>query len=200
MGREDEEETEVRGAGVHPVQALRPLAGLPAQVPAVPHLFQESGSGRRASGRHQGQLVTGRSEVAGGKEMSMTDPIADLLTRIRNAQQARHKTVDVPSSKMKVAIVAILADEGFVDNFKVLEEGVQGTIRVSLRYGIGGERAIQGVERVSRPGRRVYCGKDEIPKVLDGLGLTILSTPKGVLTGNACRRLGVGGEVLCNVW
>jgi small subunit ribosomal protein S8 len=132
--------------------------------------------------------------------MSMTDPIADLLTRIRNAQHARHKTVDVPSSKMKVAIVAILADEGFVDNFKVLEEGVQGTIRVSLKYGSGGERAIQGVERVSRPGRRVYCGKDEIPKVLDGLGLTILSTPKGVLTGNACRRLGVGGEVLCNVW
>ena len=132
--------------------------------------------------------------------MSMTDPIADLLTRIRNAQQARHKTVDVPSSKMKVAIVAILADEGFVDSFKVLEEGVQGTIRVSLKYGSGGERAIQGVERVSRPGRRVYCGKDEIPKVLDGLGLTILSTPKGVLTGNACRRLGVGGEVLCNVW
>ena len=132
--------------------------------------------------------------------MSMTDPIADLLTRIRNAQQARHKTVDVPSSKMKVAIVAILADEGFVDSFKVLDEGVQGTIRVSLKYGSGGERAIQGVERVSRPGRRVYCGKDEIPKVLDGLGLTILSTPKGVLTGNACRRLGVGGEVLCNVW
>ena len=132
--------------------------------------------------------------------MSMTDPIADLLTRIRNAQQARHKTVDVPSSKMKVAIVAILADEGFVDSFKVLEEGVQGTIRVSLKYGSGGERAIQGVERVSRPGRRVYCGKDEIPKVLDGLGLTILSTPKGVLTGQACRRLGVGGEVLCNVW
>jgi len=132
--------------------------------------------------------------------MSMTDPIADLLTRIRNAQQARHKTVDVPSSKMKVAIVAILAQEGFVDSFKVLEEGVQGTIRVGLKYGSGGERAIQGVERGSRPGRRVYCGKDEIPKVLDGLGLTILSTPKGVLTGQACRRLGVGGEILCNVW
>jgi small subunit ribosomal protein S8 len=132
--------------------------------------------------------------------MSMTDPIADLLTRIRNAQQARHKTVDVPASKMKAAIVSILKEEGFVDNFKVVEEGPQGTIRVQLKYGVGGERAIQGVERVSRPGRRVYCGKDEIPKVLDGLGLTILSTPKGVMTGNACRRLGVGGEVLCNVW
>ena len=132
--------------------------------------------------------------------MSMTDPIADLLTRIRNAQQAKHKQVDVPASKMKVAIVTILKDEGFVDGYKVLEEGAQGTIRIQLKYGTAGERAIQGVERVSRPGRRVYCGKDEIPKVLDGLGLTILSTPKGVLTGQACRRLGVGGELLCNVW
>jgi len=132
--------------------------------------------------------------------MSMTDPIADLLTRLRNAQSARHKTVDIPVSRMKVAIVEILKDEGFVDGFKVVEGEVQGTIRVALKYGTGGERAIQGLERVSRPGRRVYCGKDEIPKVLDGLGLTILSTPKGVMTGQSCRRHGVGGEVLCNVW
>jgi len=132
--------------------------------------------------------------------MSMTDPISDLLTRIRNAQAARHKTLDVPSSKMKVAIVAILKDEGYVDNFSVNEEGPQGTVRIQLKYGATGERTIHGLERVSRPGRRVYCGKDEIPRVLDGLGLTILSTPKGVLTGQACRRLGVGGEVLCNVW
>ena len=132
--------------------------------------------------------------------MSMTDPISDLLTRIRNAQSARHKTLDVPSSKMKVAIVAILKDEGYVDNFSVNEEGPQGTVRIQLKYGVAGERTIHGLERVSRPGRRVYCGKDEIPRVLDGLGLTILSTPKGVLTGQACRRLGVGGEVLCNVW
>ena len=132
--------------------------------------------------------------------MSMTDPIADLLTRIRNAQVARHKTVDVPASKIKVAIVTILKDEGFVDNFKLVEAAVQGTIRIQLKYGNTGERAIQGLERVSRPGRRVYCGKDEIPKVLDGLGLTILSTPRGVMTGQSCRRLGVGGEILCNVW
>lgn len=132
--------------------------------------------------------------------MSMTDPIADLLTRIRNAQSAKHKTLDVPASKMKVAIVAILKDEGYVDNFSVVEEGPQGRVRIHLKYGHGGERGIHGLERVSRPGRRVYCGKDEIPKVLDGLGLTILSTPKGVLTGQACRRLGVGGEVLCNIW
>jgi small subunit ribosomal protein S8 len=130
----------------------------------------------------------------------MTDPIADLLTRIRNAQVAKHKTIDVPASKMKVAIVAILVEEGFVDAFKVVEDSPQGTIRIQLKYGTGGERAIQGLERVSRPGRRVYCGKNEIPKVLDGLGLTILSTPRGVMTGQSCRRLGVGGEVLCNIW
>ena len=130
----------------------------------------------------------------------MTDPIADLLTRIRNAQVAKHKTVNVPASRMKVAIVTILADEGFVDSYKLVESAVQGTISIQLRYGHGGERAIQGLERVSRPGRRVHCGKDEIPKVLDGLGLTILSTPRGVMTGTSCRRLGVGGEVLCNVW
>jgi len=132
--------------------------------------------------------------------MSMTDPIADLLTRIRNAQVAKHKTVNVPASRMKVAIVTILKDEGFVDNFNVVEAAAQGTIRIQLKYGMGGERAIQGLERVSRPGRRVYCGKDEIPKVLDGLGVTILSTPQGVMTGQSCRRLGVGGEVLCNIW
>lgn len=132
--------------------------------------------------------------------MSMTDPIADLLTRIRNGQMARHKSVDVPLSRMKVAITKILKDEGYIDNFKVVEDERQGILRVNLKYGSAGEKAITGLERVSRPGRRVYCGKDGIPRVLGGMGITILSTPKGVLTGSACRRLGVGGEILCNVW
>jgi small subunit ribosomal protein S8 len=132
--------------------------------------------------------------------MSMTDPIADLLTRIRNGQMARHKTVDVPSSRMKVAITKILKDEGYIDNFKVVEDERQGILRVSLKYGSAGEKVITGLERVSRPGRRVYCGKDEIPKVLGGMGITILSTPKGVITGSTCRQLNVGGEILCNVW
>ena len=132
--------------------------------------------------------------------MSMTDSIADLLTRIRNAQSARHATVDVPSSRMKVAIASILKDEGFVENFTQVEDPRQSILRIHLKYGPTGERAITGLERVSKPGRRIYRGKDEIPKVLGGLGVTILSTPKGVLTGSACRKLGVGGEVLCNVW
>ena len=132
--------------------------------------------------------------------MSMTDPIADLLTRIRNGLMAQHPTVDIPASKIKAAIVKILVAEGYVTGYDVLEEGPQGTIRVQLKYQREGEKAIAGLKRVSRPGLRVYCGKDEIPKVLGGLGITIVSTPKGVLTGTTCRKEGVGGEVLCNVW
>ena len=132
--------------------------------------------------------------------MSMTDPIADLLTRIRNGLLAQHPSVHIPASKMKTSIVKILSDEGYVSGYEVLDEGPQGTIRVDLKYHRDGEKAIAGLRRVSRPGRRVYCGKDEIPKVLGGLGITIVSTPRGVLTGAGCRKAGVGGEILCNVW
>jgi len=132
--------------------------------------------------------------------MSMTDPIADLLTRLRNGLMARHKTVDVPASKMKAEIARILAEEGYLTGYELVEDGRQGLLRLQLKYGNSGEKAITGVERVSRPGRRVYCGKGEIPRVLGGLGITILSTPKGVLTGTASQKAGVGGEVLCNVW
>ena len=132
--------------------------------------------------------------------MSMTDPIADLLTRIRNGMMARHRVVDVPASRLKVEIARILQQEGYVEGFEVAEETRQGVLRIRLKYGSAGERAITGLERVSRPGRLVYCGKGEIPKVLGGLGITILSTPKGILTGAASQQLGVGGEVLCNVW
>lgn len=132
--------------------------------------------------------------------MSMTDPIADLMTRIRNAQQARHASVAVPASRMKASILGILRDEGFIEDFHEEREGPHALLQVRLKYGKTGERAITGIERVSRPGRRVYCGKHEIPRVLGGLGITIVSTPRGVLTGSACRKLGVGGEVLCNVW
>ena len=132
--------------------------------------------------------------------MSMTDPIADLLTRIRNAHGARHRSVDVPVSKMKVEIVKILREEGYIKDFDVAEDAVQGTLSIVLKYGHGGESAITGLQRVSSPGRRVYCGKDEIPKVLEGLGISIISTSRGIKTGTACHELGVGGEVLCNIW
>jgi small subunit ribosomal protein S8 len=130
----------------------------------------------------------------------MTDPISDLLTRIRNALMARHAIVNVPASRMKLEIVKILKDEGYVDNFKVVEGAHQGQIAIDLKYGQEGRRAITGLERVSKPGRRIYRGKDEIPDVLNGLGITIISTSKGVMTGKTCRDRGVGGEVLCNVW
>jgi small subunit ribosomal protein S8 len=132
--------------------------------------------------------------------MSMTDPIADLLTRIRNALLARHATVAIPASRMKLAIVKILRQEGYIEDFELDEATGHGLISIRLKYATGGRKAITGLERVSRPGRRIYRGKDEIPNVLDGLGITILSTSKGVMTGRTCREQGVGGEVLCNVW
>ena len=132
--------------------------------------------------------------------MSMTDPIADLLTRIRNALQAKHADVEVPASQMKLEIVRILRDEGYIESFEAREDELQGTINIRLKYLGDGSKTITGLQRVSRPGRRIYCGKDKIPKVLNGLGITIMSTSKGVMTGHACRQKGVGGEVLCNVW
>ncbi len=132
--------------------------------------------------------------------MSMTDPIADMLTRIRNGIQAHHDRVELPSSKLKVEIARILKDEGFISNYKVVEDKVQPTLRIYLKYSEDGEPVIHGIERVSRPGRRVYRNKQEIPRVLGGLGLAIVSTSKGVLSGHEAARTGVGGEVLCQVW
>lgn len=137
--------------------------------------------------------------------MSISDPIADMLTRIRNANMANHPTVAMPSSKLKVAIAKIMKEEGFVSSYEVVdgETPAQKVLRIRLKY-VGERRerkpVITGIERVSRPGRRVYTGKQEIPWVLSGMGVAILSTPKGVMTGQRARQLGVGGEVICKVW
>ncbi len=134
----------------------------------------------------------------------MTDPIADMLARIRNATLARHTRVDMPSSRLKVEIARILQSEGYIQSFTTLEakagERVQAQLRLFLKYGPRGERVITGIERVSRPGRRVYFGRDDVPEVLAGLGTSILTTSQGVMTGRAAVKAGVGGEVLCNVW
>jgi small subunit ribosomal protein S8 len=131
----------------------------------------------------------------------MTDPIADMLTRIRNAQQARHSKTLVPRSKIKVAIAKILKEEGFIEGYIEDEDGPQGTLKVFLRYEAGGPQGvIRGVTRISKPGRRVYVSKDEIPRVRNGLGVAILTTPRGLLTDAQARQAGVGGEVLCHVW
>lgn len=132
--------------------------------------------------------------------MTMTDPIADLLTRLRNGLAARKATVELPSSNLKVEVVKILKEEGYVTNFKVTEDGKQGVLRVDLKYREDGRPVIDGIERASRPGRRDYVGKDAIPRVLDGLGVAILSTSRGLMTDRAARREGVGGEYLCRVW
>ncbi len=132
--------------------------------------------------------------------MSMTDPIADMLTRIRNGIQSRHDRVELPSSKLKVEVARILKSEGFISNYKVVDETPQPLLRLYLKYSEDGEPVIHGIERVSRPGRRVYRGKEEIPQVLGGLGLAIISTSRGVLSGAEAAKTGVGGEVLCQVW
>jgi small subunit ribosomal protein S8 len=132
--------------------------------------------------------------------MNMTDPVADMITRIRNSVRAKLPKVDIPSSKLKVEIARILKNEGYVSNFKVNEDGKQGMLRVYLKYGPGMERVITDVQRVSRPGCRIYCGKDRIPRVYGGLGINILSTSRGLMTGRAAAKEGVGGESICNVW
>ena len=130
----------------------------------------------------------------------MTDPIADLLTRVRNANMASLEKVDVPSSKLKVEIIKILKDKGFIRSFKVLRDRKQGMIRISMKYLEGQEKVITGLKRVSKPGRRVYVDKTEIPRTMGGYGITILSTSRGLLTDDVCRKEGIGGEVLCSVW
>jgi small subunit ribosomal protein S8 len=133
--------------------------------------------------------------------MTMTDPIADFLTRIRNALGVSHEVVDVPSSKLKVDIARILKEEGYIDNFKVIEDSKQGVLRVYLKYGEeDGEKVINGLRRISKPGRRVYVKGDEIPKAVGGYGINLLSTSRGILTGEQAQRLNVGGELLCEIW
>ena len=132
--------------------------------------------------------------------MHITDPIADMLTRIRNANNAKHDTVDVPASNMKKAIAQILLVEGYIKNFQLIDDGTQGVIRITLKYNAGKEKVLSGLRRVSKPGLRVYAGADELPRVLRGLGTAIVSTSKGVMTDKKAREAHVGGEVLAFIW
>ena len=130
----------------------------------------------------------------------VSDPVADFLTRIRNASRAEHEKVDIPSSKLKLRMAEILKDEGFIKNFRVIEDNKQGTLRVYLKYGAGSEKIISGIVRVSRPGRRIYVTKDKIPTILGGMGVAILSTSAGVMTDRQVKKQHLGGEVLAYVW
>ncbi len=132
--------------------------------------------------------------------MSLTDPVADFLARIRNAIKARHQKVDVPASKLKLEIARILKEEGYVANYKAVEENGHKLVRVYLKYSTDNEAAISNLARISRPGCRVYVGRNEIPRVLGGMGINILTTPRGVMTGRQARKEGVGGEILCEIW
>lgn len=130
----------------------------------------------------------------------MTDPIADMLTRIRNGNMAKHESVTVPASKMKTEIARIMLDEGFIKSYDVMEDGKQGIIKIDLKYTNNDERIISGLKRISKPGLKVYAKAQELPKVLGGLGIAIVSTSKGILTDKEARKLGVGGEVICYIW
>jgi len=132
--------------------------------------------------------------------MSLTDPVADMLTRLRNALQAKKKDVNIPSSRMKVEIAKILKDEGYIKNFRITEDSKQGRLNLTLKYTNENESVITEIRRTSRPGCRIYCNKDSIPKILGGMGIVILSTSEGVATGKKCKELGVGGEVICSIW
>jgi len=132
--------------------------------------------------------------------MSLTDPIADMLTRIRNAVLVRKSFVDIPSSRLKVEIAKVLKEEGYIENFKVVDDNKQGILKIALKYGKNNKSTISGLQKISKPGCRIFCKSDSIPKVLDGLGIAIISTSQGLCTGKKCEELGVGGEVLCLIW
>lgn len=132
--------------------------------------------------------------------MTLTDPIADMLTRVRNAIMSHKKEVGIPISRIKVEMAKILKDEGYIRNFKVIDGNPQGTLNITLKYGEGNDNAISGLKRISKPGCRIYCKSDSIPKVLNGLGIVVISTSQGIATGKKCEELGIGGEVLCHVW
>jgi small subunit ribosomal protein S8 len=132
--------------------------------------------------------------------MTLTDPIADLLTRIRNSIMVKQKELSIPSSRVKVEIAKVLKEEGYITNFKVIDDNKQGVLKITLKYTKDNESVITGLKRVSKPGCRIYCRKDSIPKVLAGLGIVVVSTSKGITTGRKCEESGVGGEVLCQIW
>lgn len=132
--------------------------------------------------------------------MQITDPIADMLTRIRNANSSRHESVNVPASKLKVEIARILNEEGYINGYEVIDDGLQGVIKITLKYGANKQKVITGLKRVSKPGLRVYASKEELPRVLKGLGIAIISTSKGIMTDKEARKNNVGGEVLAFIW
>lgn len=187
---------------------LRQTEGIYSQVRDVQDLLQESGEYGADSGGQKGQLVIDeiprlavKTREGGRNRMSMTtDPIADMLTRIRNASMSRHEIVDIPASNVKREMARILKEEGFIKSHEFIDDGKQGTIRLRLKYTPEKACVINGLKRISKPGRRVYARKDQIPKVLGGFGIAILSTSCGLLTDKEARRKGVGGEVLCYIW
>src|SRR5271170_6393700 len=156
--------------------------------------------GEPAAGTDSANIYHPTSNISFRRKLMVSDPIADMLTRLRNALAARHPKVDVPASKLKTEIARILKEEGYILNFKVAEEGPKKTIKIYLKYATNTEPVISHIERISRPGCRVYVGQSDIPRVLGGLGINIMTTPRGVMTGRTAHKEGIGGELLCQIW
>jgi small subunit ribosomal protein S8 len=194
------------------VSDLRPAESVSAKIRHLPHLFPGHGLPRQTSRGDKIQLVTGETAVPLQRRrpprrhlqheentMAITDPVADMLTRLRNAAKAKFSSVDVPGSKMKVEVARILKDEGFIKNYKFLKDGKQGILRIYLKYGQGQAKTIYSLQRVSKPGRRMYVKSKDIKPVLNGMGVSILSTSRGLMTDKQARKENVGGEILCTV-
>jgi small subunit ribosomal protein S8 len=188
--------TEVQGPEAQPVSQVRAAAGI------LPEIGSASGSWLRGAKSPAWSSPAGKGNSGGRrKKMGMTDPLADLITRLRNANKAKHEKVDVPASNLKVHVARILKDEGYVKNYKVIKDGKQGVLRIYLKFeGETKKQVIAGLRTLSKPGRRRYVGQDRIPQVLRGLGVSVLSTSKGILTDKEARKLNVGGELLFSVW
>ncbi len=176
---------------------MRAPEGVHATIRAVPHLLPGVGPGRQDPWRHEIQLV---AEKGQGITIMHSDPIADMLTRIRNAIEVRHNQVTVPSSKLKEAIAKVLREQGYIQGYDVTKDRPQPVLRIWLKYTDDGDPTITALKRVSKPGCRIYAGREDLPRVLSGMGIAILSTSQGVMTDKRARRLGIGGEVLCYVW
>jgi len=200
VAREAAEDSQVPDAPLQSLPTLRTPARVLPEIPNLPYLLQESRAEGRDPGSEKGELVGSESAERATNPMSMTDPVADLLTRIRNANSNGYKTMKVPYSVFKKNILRVLKEQGFIVDYTAEMEKGKGILRVELKYGPDGEKIIRSIRRVSTPGRRVYTSVEKMPDVLGGLGITILSTPRGVISSVEARKLKIGGEVLCEVW
>jgi small subunit ribosomal protein S8 len=201
VGSKDQKDAEIQSQAGPPLRTVRTPEGVLQEIQPLPDVFQRSGPEWRNPRGEESQLVTVRQRTFEEENcMSMTDPISDYLTRVRNAIQAKHTKVDIPASKILKDLTVILLEEGYIQNWTEIQDSKQGVLRLYLKYSEDRKSVIRGLERVSKPGWRQYLGVNRIPRVLNGLGIAILTTSKGLLTDKKAKKENVGGEILCRIW